>query len=175
MIYFTADHHFGHFNIAKFCNRPFDSVEAMDEALIAAWNRTVSPSDTVYHLGDFTLGGRDVAKRYFSRLNGRILVVPGGHDHRWTRIQVEPEYCLDSADGIPVGILPPLYTLKVEGRIIVLCHFALRVWDKSHYNSLHLYGHSHGRLPGTERSMDVGVDAVGYEPISLEEVVKRLS
>jgi len=157
--------------------RPFDSVEAMDEALIAAWNRTVDPADTVYHLGDFTLGGQDVAGKYFFRLNGTIKVVPGGHDYKWCKKHwygsKNGNYW--SKSGIQVEILMPEYVLKVGGVVIVLGHYAMRTWYKSHYDSLHLYGHSHGRLPGTERSMDVGVDAVGYEPISLEEVVKRLS
>ena len=176
MIYFTSDHHFGHRNISAYTNRPFDSVESMDEALIAAWNRTVSPSDMVYHLGDFTLGGQEVARKYFARLNGNISVVPGGHDHRWTKTGWKGWGSgYTSASGLPVLILPSLYTLKAEGHIIVLCHWAMRVFDRSHYGSLHLYGHSHGKLPGTNHSMDVGVDAVGYEPISLGEVIKRLA
>ena len=30
---------------------------------------------------------------------------------------------------------------------IVLCHYAMRVWQKSHYGAWMLYGHSHGTLP----------------------------
>lgn len=48
MILFTADTHFGHANIIRFCDRPFTDIEAMNESLIANWNRKVTNSDTVY-------------------------------------------------------------------------------------------------------------------------------
>ena len=34
-VYFTADSHFGHANIIKHCDRPFESVEKMYEEIIA--------------------------------------------------------------------------------------------------------------------------------------------
>lgn len=176
MIFFSADSHFGHDRIRLYLNRPFDSVEAMDEALIAAWNRTITPTDTVYHLGDFTLGGQEVARKYFFRLNGCIKVVPGGHDYKWCKrhwVGMVGNYF--SRSGIRVEILMPVHTLKVAGAVIVLGHYSMRSWYKSYHGSLHLYGHSHGRLPPWPNSMDVGVDAVGYEPISLTEVIERLT
>ena len=51
----------------------------------------------------------------------------------------------------------------------------MRVWDRSHYGSWHLFGHSHGALPGYGLSLDVGVDCTGFKPISLEQVAEKMA
>ena len=61
--FFTADTHFGHANIIKYTNRPFDSPNHMDDILIANWNAVVGPDDEVYHLGDFALCNVEPCKR----------------------------------------------------------------------------------------------------------------
>jgi calcineurin-like phosphoesterase family protein len=54
----------------------------------------------------------------------------------------------------------------------------LRVWNKSHHNSWHLYGHSHGSLPPHGKSVDVGVDCKEitseYRPLSFKEIKKYM-
>ena len=56
-VFFTSDTHFYHGNVIRFCNRPFENVEMMNETIISNWNNTVGLDDTVFHLGDFCLGG----------------------------------------------------------------------------------------------------------------------
>ena len=174
--WFTADTHFGHENVIQYCQRPFASATEMDEQLIENWNNSVESNDIIYHLGDFTLLGKDPAEVYFQRLNGRIHIIPGGHDHRWLGRQT-----YHSCSNHPVLILPSLHTIKIslsevdKPQLIVLCHYSLRVWDRSHYGSWHLYGHSHGNLAALENSLDVGVDCWDYRPISLETVSRGLN
>jgi calcineurin-like phosphoesterase family protein len=111
-IWFTADTHFGHGNVIRYNKRPFSSLSEIDETLIENWNGVVHPNDTVYHLGDFTLHGKKLTADYFRRLNGKIHVVPGGHDRRWNR-----KYDFFSKSGHPVEVLPPLVTIKVPYRV----------------------------------------------------------
>ena len=154
-LWFTADHHFGHANIIRHCNRPFASAEEMDAALTQLWNETVGPSDLVYHLGDFTLQPLDKFKAIARQLNGQLKIVPGSHDRRWLAQFQADDPDLRTAHGHAITLLPPLVSLEIPDmredhypQVIVLCHYALRVWDRSHYGSWHLYGHSHGHLPG---------------------------
>jgi calcineurin-like phosphoesterase family protein len=173
--WFTADTHFGHANVIRYCERPFITIQEMDEALIENWNHVIRSDDTIYHLGDFTLSGQEEAIYYFSRLNGMISLIPGGHDKRLIR---KGEY--RSKSGYPVNILPPVYTIKLsipdheQLKLVVLSHYAMRVWDRSNYGSWHLYGHSHGTLPSLKNSLDVGVDCWDYKPITIETIYQAI-
>jgi calcineurin-like phosphoesterase family protein len=166
-LWFTSDHHWGHHNIIRFSGRPFANVAAMNEALIANWNRVVGEDDTVYHLGDIFMLPSDEAKQIRDRLHGRICLVRGNHDKTAETMKSAFDWIKD------------YHELKVEdadapgGRQhIILCHYAFRVWNKSHHGSWHLYGHSHGSLPDDphSRSFDVGVDCHGSTPMSYTQV-----
>lgn len=158
--WFSADTHFGHAKIIQYCNRPFKSIEEMDETLIKNWNYVVQPEDVVYHLGDFAW--RNIGK-YAERLNGNIHLVRGSHDKQIGNFS---SYFITVTD---------LKSIVINGNRIVLCHYAMRVWQASHFNSWQLYGHSHGRLKPEGKQWDVGVDKNGFTPISydyIEEIMK---
>ena len=160
--WFTSDTHFGHANIIKYSNRPFTSVKEMDEAMIANWNALVKPSDIVWHLGDFAFSkDLDQMVQLFGRLNGVKCLIRGNHDHSTTRRL--GWYEINSLTTINLGTTP-----------VVLCHYALRVWDRSHRGAIHLYGHTHGTLPGDNQSIDVGVDCWDYKPVNIEQIRARL-
>lgn len=160
---FTADTHFGHVGIIAMSQRPFADVEEMDEALIRGWNAVVRPIDTVHHVGDFAHRATPARmKAIFDRLNGIKFLTVGNHD--------------DSATKKLGWAGPPqqITELTVEGQRICLCHYAMRTWRGKHRGVLQLYGHSHGRLPGSNLSTDVGVDAWGYVPVTLSQIRQRL-
>lgn len=58
---------------------------------------------------------------------------------------------------------------------VIACHFGLRTWVGAARGAIHVYGHSHGRLPGNSRSLDVGVDCWDFRPVSLPEIQARLA
>lgn len=162
-IWFTADTHFGHKNIIRYCNRPFSSVEEMDESMIESWNEVVKTNDDdiVFHLGDFAFKNHE---KYLSRLNGVKYLIRGNHDpknvedvHGWS------------------GVSSLLETIMPDGTLLVMCHYAMRVWNRSHHGSLHIYGHSHGTLPGTSQSCDVGADCWNFRPIDIHMIRMRMA
>jgi len=181
--FFTADHHFSHAKIIEYCNRPFTDLPNMNWTMINEWNEMVGGNDVVYHLGDFTLGNADVARRYFLHLNGRIRILanPWHHDRRWLPTEFGVSAFL-SASGRSVEICPPMVVLefpeiKVGKRpqVVVLCHYPLAEWDRKHYGSWHLHGHSHERLTAPGLIMDVGVDNQQFRPVSLETVKAHMT
>jgi calcineurin-like phosphoesterase family protein len=161
MIYFTSDQHYGHQNIIKFCHRPFKDRDEMDEQMIANHNTLVTDEDIVYHLGDFAFIDPPL---YLARLKGREHhLILGNHDYnRKTKL-----YLFTSVQDV-------LY-LRYEGIRFFLSHYAHRTWRNSSHGSFQLYGHSHGNLSEMGRSMDVGVDAHSFCPISIDKVIERLS
>lgn len=163
-IYFTSDTHFGHFNIIKYCNRPFSTSEEMDNIMINNWNEVVQPEDEVFHLGDFSLGSNP-ASYYLDRLNGKINLIVGNHEKSALR-EKNRFYSIND-----------LLEVSVEKQRIVLCHYAMKVWNKSHHGSWHLYGHSHGTLPDDPNalSLDIGVDCWNYRPVSIYQIRERMA
>lgn len=163
-VWWVSDTHFSHKNIIKYCNRPFASVDEMNDAMATAWNERVRPDDTVWHLGDFSFERNpDHLDRQLKALNGRKHLITGNHDS---------PACRRSPGWESVR---PYAETRVEGKFMVLCHYAMRVWNKSHHKSWMLYGHSHASLPGNSQSLDVGVDCWGYAPVDFEAICNRLA
>jgi calcineurin-like phosphoesterase family protein len=155
MLFFTADTHFNHANIIRYCHRPFATVEEMNETMVANWNRVVGDEDTVYHVGDVGFG--DV-RPVLDRLKGKIVLIIGSHDK--AAMQYRRRFLSAT----------PLLEIREERQHVTLCHYCLRVWPKSHYNAWHLYGHSHGGLPPIGKSWDVGVDTNDFTPLSFPQI-----
>lgn len=163
-VFFTADLHFNHANILKYCNRPYSNAHEMNEGLIAKWNAKVTKNDTTYLLGDVAFGNFDNAIELLKRLNGRIILIKGNHDRR---------YLIQNG---PFDSVHDLRKIEVGSKEIVLCHYPMREWDKFYLGTWMLHGHCHGTLPPhpTLPSFDVGVDCHNFEPISFEEVKQKM-
>lgn len=180
-IWFSADSHFGHTKVLDYCNRPFNSVDEMDKALIDNWNERVKPDDVVYQLGDFTLSNYKGFDYYLNQLNGTVFFIPGGHDHRWLS-----HYKKNGSDT-KFTVLEKLTTVNVRGIELVLCHYPLLTWEKSYYGAIHLHGHCHSNIGCIGRSneggnngvkpgyrLDVGVDCNNFYPVSITDILNRI-
>lgn len=161
-LWFTSDHHFGHANVIRYSSRPFKDVDHMREEMIRRWNEKVQAQDTVYHIGDIFLCNQQEALRIRARLNGSICLVLGNHDK--------------TAASLPQCFewVKEMHYLRHEKRRIVLCHYPMRAWRNSTHGSWHLYGHSHGNMPGIGYSMDVGVDCQGFYPVSFIQIEEMM-
>ena len=168
--FYTSDTHFGHANILAMQPRPFSSIEEHDEFLIERWNTVVTDDDMVFHLGDFAMALHERADRVrwiFSRLRGRKHLVLGNHD--------VDKHGNPHATLLSLGWEQPPTGFRFTddgGHRIVMSHYAQRSWQHQQKGAVHFYGHSHGHLPETGLSRDVGVDMpdVAYTPRTFEEL-----
>ena len=181
--FFVSDTHFGHARILELCNRPFSSVDEMNEAMIERWNAVVKPSDTVYHLGDVALGKIADSLPLVGRLNGHKVLVPGNHDRIFSgekekqRVRFLPEY-----SKVFQGIRPEAMSMNLDGFDVVLSHFPYtgdshdvdRHADKRPVdNGLPLiHGHIHDKRKIDGRMFNVGVDVNNFRPVSEDEIVE---
>ncbi len=166
--YFTSDYHFGHTNILKYDNRPYTDITTHDNDIIAKHNSIVTDEDEVYFLGDFTFSkDKKYIESLLVRLNGKKFFIKGNHD-RSDMIKLYQKY------GTYLGELAEIF---VGEQKIVLCHYAMKVWNQSHKGTYHLYGHSHGTLPDDPNSLsfDVGINVWNYQPLEFEEIKRLMS
>ena len=163
MIHFTSDHHFDHKNIIKLCNRPFETIEQMQRAMIERWNSQVQDDDTVFHLGDFCLGGINSFNEWSGQLRGNIRFITGNHDKKWLKLWEE------TSDRIK--ILESIHYEKFQGIDVVMSHYPLAEWEGFYRGVWHLHGHCHGNIKERIfRRMDVGVDCFNFNLVSLQDL-----
>lgn len=173
MIWFTADHHFGHENIIEYTGRPFENSDLMDTGMIKRWNEKVGKDDWVIHLGDFVFRHKrlDMIQPF---LNGNIILIKGNHDKRavleqmtWTEymfMRLGTKYCLLNHR--------PIYELHQEDQY--------KDSDSNRSRELLkgvdyiICGHVHEKWLWNGKNFNVGVDQHNFYPISLDEVVQSL-
>lgn len=179
-VWFTSDTHFFHDNIIRFCDRPFASVEEMNEAIIKAWNDVIQPEDTVFHLGDFCWGGSAAWVDILKRLNGHIHLIVGNHDVK----NLRPFY-LNFFESVSFQ-----RQITVEGRKLYLNHYPFLtwggIWRRQEDQVWELFGHVHskGGSGGADEGRlqyllpiqyDVGVDNNNYKPLNFKDVQRIIS
>lgn len=172
-VWFTSDLHFGHAAIIRYCSRPYKDVEEMDNALITNWNACVAPEDTVYVLGDVFMCNASRAVEVLTQLTGKKVLVYGNHDK-----VIRKNYHIQKLFSETHAGLERSFQVGSDNMLIVMNHYAMRVWNQSHRGSWMLYGHSHGTLPPEGKQLDVGVDNSPngeYRPWSLEEVASFMA
>jgi len=154
-IFVTADHHFYHENIIKYCNRPFESAEEMNNYMIHKWNSVVSEKDIVYHLGDFALARNfDQVKIIKDQLKGKIILIPGNHDNipRLKKSGIN----VTNTDTIIIGNL-------------ILSHRPLEHVENGFVN---VHGHIHEK-PTWGKRINASVDETDFEPRPIEKCFEK--
>jgi len=169
MDWFLSDTHAYHANIIKYCNRPWTCPVQMSIDMADNINQKVSRSDTLWHNGDVAFGGVDNVIKFREMINcNDIRLILGNHDtHHMKHDKFRNLF----------SRIYDMYDVKIGKQHIVLCHYAMRIWNKSHHGTWHLYGHSHGSLPDDPNSLsfDIGVDCHNFQPLNFDDIAKIMS
>ena len=172
-IWIISDHHFSHANMCKFTNydgskvRPWTDVNEMDEAMINSWNSVVKDWDKLYHLGDFSMGWKELPGKVMGRLKGRKRLVRGNHDMCPTS-----EYMKYFED---------IYGVRVfsESKLI-FSHYPLHA-ESIKEGWLNVHGHLHDNYVKMKngladpRYFNVSVERINYTPIHFDELAAMVN
>jgi len=182
MIYFSSDHHFYHTNIIRYCKRPFETVEQMNEEMVKRWNEVVQPEDTVYYLGDFAMAYRAV-EVFAPKLNGEKYLIMGNHDlcHPCNKKKSEIGRRVYLEAGFKTLELEK--TIEIAGQEVLLTHMPYSQKDPANpYDLKHqqyrpkddgkwlLHGHIHEKWKQKDRMINVGVDVWDFYPVSITKI-----
>jgi calcineurin-like phosphoesterase family protein len=156
----------------------------MDEMLIHYWNQTVSPDDTVYYLGDFSMDMR-LVERITLRLNGTKYLIPGNHDKVFKEVaRAVPGkwYEYYTASGWNLLSLTSTICLgdKTNNLEVMLSH--LPYYDPHSFDKRYdeyklkdqgktlLCGHVHEKWKTLHKMINIGVDQWDYKPVSQDQI-----
>ncbi|WP_127849816.1 metallophosphoesterase [Lacticaseibacillus hulanensis] len=164
MNFFIADTHFFHRDLLgwnDFAPRLFASTDAMNQAMIDAWNERVDDNDVVYHLGDIAMNPENVPTNaavlaILAQLSGRIVFIKGNHDYRslfkYLHANDPQWHGQDKFSFHDVGVI-----IKENHQQIFMTHYPLMMGIV--HQTLNLHGHIHHSTVHTATNINVGVDA----------------
>ncbi len=193
--WFTADLHFGHANIIRYCDRPFSDAQQMNEAMIDNWNERVGPNDTVFVVGDFALGTIADTLPLAAALAGHKVLIAGNHDRCFRDLSQKAD--VKSAQMkvrnweqryLEAGfdrIIHDRTTVQIGDVTALVCHFPY-AGDVSHderYVSARptdngewlIHGHIHEKWLQSKRMINVGVDVWGFRPVAETEIAALIA
>jgi calcineurin-like phosphoesterase family protein len=143
MRYYISDLHFYHKNlISRMDNRPFDTVEEMNEYMIKQWNKKVRKNDEVIVIGDLSFGDGEQTNEILKQLNGTIYLIEGNHDHKFLK---DPKFQKERLKWIK-----PYVELNDNKRKVVISHYPIFCYNGQYRkdqdgnpSTFMLYGHVH--------------------------------
>lgn len=160
-----ADLHFCHQNIIEYGNRPYKSLQEMNQALIDNWNKVVKKEDIVYVLGDFTLTRKmTVIKNLVQSLNGNKVLIMGNHDTRKPKDYIEAGFI--QATRKPILLEPRLILMHEPPN-------SEDIW----YRAKYVFGHVHNKKCDADNYGNcacVSVERINYTPVDLDKLLKTM-
>ncbi len=160
-VFLISDMHFGHPNIMKYENRPFASVDEMDNVIIENWNKTVCKDDKVFILGDVSFYNKEKTKSIIEKLNGYKTLIIGNHDKdrslTWWR-----ETGFNEVYQYPI----------IYNEFYILSHEPVYLNENMPYANIH--GHIHHLKYADKQFFNVSVECIDYTPVSFEKVKESI-
>lgn len=162
-VWVTSDWHFGHHNIIKYSDRPFETADEMDSKMIYNFNNIVHPDDISIWVGDVSFRGARETHDLVNRCNGYKILIVGNHD-------IEKDGKIKPAASFNEVHL--LMKYQVADINLIFTHYPI---DELHEQWTNVHGHehisSHSPYRDSNQHINVCCELHNYTPISLDLIL----
>jgi len=159
-VYIWSDLHFYHDKIRLYENRPFESVEKMNQILCKNWKETVKGQDTIINLGDVSLNlNKEQISKILFNLPGYKILIMGNHD-KGKSVSWWMDVGFNEVYKYPI----------IYDSFYILSHEPLYINANMPYVNIH--GHTHSEKSNNPQKINVSVEVLEYKPILFEEIKK---
>lgn len=162
-VYLWSDHHFYHYNIIKYANRPFYNMEEMISKMISNYNQLITNDDLVIFGGDISFASDEMTSAIINSLNGRKVLIYGNHDINKGKLRnlssfTEGSYCASI-----------VYPINGKDYNIIISHYPITTPLPP--DTINIHGHTHQHLMGKGR-LNMCVEHTNYSPKLLSDILK---
>jgi calcineurin-like phosphoesterase family protein len=192
-LWFTSDLHIGHRLVSGL--RGFSDTAEHDAHLAEQWDSRVQNKDTVWILGDVTVGRSRPALDWIHARPGTKHLVTGNHDEVWPGHREAFKVLSNYGSGWSAAFasIQPFARRRIAGQNVLMSHFPYpgtsegtdangRPFDDRYIQYRLqdlgvplLHGHTHRNERATRSQLGtlqihVGVDAWGMRPVRQDEI-----
>lgn len=165
----TADWHFLHKNMLRYCNRPFKDTNHMHKSIIENFNDVLTENSHLWILGDVSMtstSNMNKVAALISKIKGHKHLVLGNHDEArpytyinhvgFTTVHTSMWFQHEKLNFF-MAHDPAVYNVVESTGSIMLCGHV-------HLLFKHLFPH--------KKVINVGVDAWDFKPVGIEQVLE---
>lgn len=161
-IWVWSDQHFFHKNIISFSDRPFYSIEQMNEHLILNHNEYVGENDICIWGGDVGFGATGEINNLLERCNGYKILIVGNHDFNGKKRR---KLAFDETHLV--------YSVDYPDVSMVFTHYPM---FNVPWPWVNIHGHLHAfpnPVSDHDRHVNINCEVQEYRPKLLDEVAAQ--
>ena len=162
-VWVWSDQHFGHFNIIRYTDRPFEATEQMNESMYANYLARVGEDDLVLFGGDVSFGALEPVRARLQALPGEKILVLGNHEFDGGGYRKHHVF-----DWTMMSFV---FRAPISGQSVLVTHVPV----DEHFlpkNTVNLHGHTHRHTIGP-RHVNMSVEHMDFGPMLLSDLLAR--
>ena len=156
-VWLISDLHLGHKNIIKYSERPYASVNEMNETLVRNIQSVAGADDIIVFGGDIAFMETEKANSLIARCLGYKILIIGNHDFNKGKLR-----------DLDFDEIHLCKSVTYKGKEYALTHYPL---DEMPDGLINIHGHTHNRNTGHPRHINISCEVINYTPITFQDLI----